>query len=297
MLSNTCRLLIFLLFAVTLNAGRALAEEDSNATLRLISYNVWYGFSRVPERKPDYLSWMKEQAPDIVSLQELNGYTDEKLAQDAKAWGHSHSALLKTRGFPTGITSRKPIDDIRRTQAGFHHGLLRAKIGDLYVYVIHLHPSNWETRVRETKLVLKDVASLPKGAKVILAGDFNTFSKHDAAYYKHGKLETFFSQRDQKNGEKNLRNGQLDYSVTDAIEAAGFTDLEHSRRNDSFVFTGSFPTKIEKPGDHGSARRLDYVFATSVLAARTTRAQTIASAKTWVLSDHLPVIVDLTLEH
>jgi hypothetical protein len=55
-------------------------KTDVNQTapgLRLISYNVWYGFTEVPERKTIWLSWMNEQGPDIVSLQELNGYTDQ----------------------------------------------------------------------------------------------------------------------------------------------------------------------------------------------------------------------------
>ena len=276
---------------------QAIADDGRSDRLRLITYNVWYGFTRVPERKPDYLRWMKDQAPDIVSLQELNGYTEEKLARDAETWGHAHSALLKTEGFPTGITSRERIEDIQRTLAGFHHGLLRAKVRGIYIYVIHLHPSNWETRTREIELILKDIASLPKETDVILAGDFNTFSSRDAQYYEHGKLEPFFSQRDEKYGERNLRDGQLDYSVIDRVAGAGLTDLEVSKRDKNFVFSGSFPTKIEKPGDHGSARRLDYVFATSELASRSIRAATIASDETWTLSDHLPVIVDFSPKH
>lgn len=294
----TCyRYLSFLVvLCLTLTPQHSQAVENESAKLRLITYNVWYGFSKVPDRKPEYLNWMKQQAPDIVSLQELNGYTEERLAKDAAAWQHPHSALLKTKGFPTGITSRYPIEEVQRTLDGFHHGLLRVKIRGLYVYVIHLHPSNWETRVHETELILQDVASLPAGSSVILAGDFNTFSSDDAKYYRHGKLEPFFQKRDQTYGEKNLRDGKLDFSVIDRFKAAGFVDLASSKRGPEFVFSGSFPTKIEKPGDHGDARRLDYVFAKPPLAKQVTRAEVIASEKTWILSDHLPVIVDFALQ-
>ncbi|MCA9130538.1 MAG: endonuclease/exonuclease/phosphatase family protein, partial [Planctomycetales bacterium] len=270
--------------------------DDSGTGFRLITYNVWYGFTQVPKRKTAYLEWIRDQAPDIVCLQELNGYTQEKLSEDASAWGHSYSVLLKTEGFPTGITSRDAIEDIQRTFDGFHHGLLRVRIRGMYVYVIHLHPSNWEARLRESVLILKDVASLPKESEVILAGDFNTFSSDDAKYYQHGQLEPFFSERDEMFSEKNLRDGQLDYSVIERFKKAGLTDLENSMRDEDFVFSGSFPTKIEKTGEDGSARRLDYVFASSGLAGRTTRAETIASEKTWTLSDHLPVIVDFMQE-
>ncbi|MEM8671881.1 MAG: endonuclease/exonuclease/phosphatase family protein [Planctomycetota bacterium] len=287
---------LLVLFAFGSFPTSAEAQESAESRIRLITYNVWYGLTRVPDRKPDYLQWMDDQKPDIVSLQELNGYTEQKLAEDAESWGHPYSALLKTNGFPTGITSREPIEDIRRTLEGFHHGLLRVRIRGIYVYVIHLHPSNWETRISEAKRIVKDIESLPAGSKVILAGDFNTFSPADATYYQHGKLEPFFRERDQKNGEKNLRDGKLDFSVIERFKNFGLIDLEESKRGPGFTFSGSFPTKIEKPGDHGSARRLDYVFANKEIAERTTRAETIASDSTWVLSDHLPVIVELSLE-
>ena len=64
---------------------------------------------------------------DAVSLQELNSYTEEKLAEDARAWGHPHSVLLKTKGFPTGITSRFRSRKSHTTFEGYHHGLLSCK--------------------------------------------------------------------------------------------------------------------------------------------------------------------------
>ena len=262
--------------------------------LRVLSYNVWYGFTKVPERKKNFLNWMKAQNPDLVSLQELNGYTADKLKADAAAWRHPHSAILKEDGFPTGITSRFPIEEVRRFREGFHHGLLRARIKGIYYYVIHLHPGNWEIRGREADLILADIAELPKDAQVALVGDFNTFSKTDERHYMKTRLEPFFAARDTKYKEKNLRDGKLDYSVIRKFTAAGLIDLEHSKRRAGYLFTGSFPTKIKKPGDHGEARRLDYVFASPSLAKRVTRVEIIADDTTWILSDHLPMIVELT---
>jgi exodeoxyribonuclease-3 len=143
--------------------------------------------------------WMNEQKPDVVSLQELNGYTDQKLAEDARRYGHSYSALLKEEGFPTGITSRYPIEDIQRIKEGFHHGLMRVSIRGIYIYVIHLHPSNWEIRKSEINQILENIEGLPTDSKVILAGDFNTFSPLDSSYYAHGRLEPFFNDRDSGN--------------------------------------------------------------------------------------------------
>lgn len=267
-------------------------EAQKSTVLRIISHNVWYGFTKVPERKDSWIAWMKEQDPDIVSLQELNEYSAEKLAEDALRYGHPYSVLLKEEGFPTGITSRFPIEDVSRIREGFHHGLLRVQIEGIYVYVIHLHPSNWNTRTIEIKLILQDMATLPKDSRIVLAGDFNTFSPLDSDFYSHNRLEAFFSERDSLYGESNLHKGQLDYSVIREVMDYGLVDLEASMRDTSFQFPGTFPTLVEKEGDHGDQRRLDYVFASGNLAEKVIRADIISNNTTLLLSDHLPVIVD-----
>jgi exodeoxyribonuclease-3 len=285
---------VFFAFFSCNTGGNEVSKGDAH--LRIISYNVWYGFTKVSERKDSWIDWMKAQDPDIVSLQELNEYTHEELATDAQSYGHRHSILLKEEGFPTGITSRYPIEDVQRIKEGFHHGLLRVKIKQIYFYVIHLHPSNWETRKSEIDLILQDIEKLPKDSKVILAGDFNTFSPLDSTYYSHRKLEPFFNERDSMYEEKNLNKGKLDYSVIQDLMDYGLVDLEASLRSSSYLFQGSFPTLVEKEGEHGDQRRLDYIFASENLAKQVIRAEIITSDTALILSDHLPVIVDLILK-
>jgi len=270
-------------------------KEDSRESIsnfRLITYNVWYGFTQVPDRKDQWIQWMQEQDPDVVSLQELNEYTPEKLAEDASKWGHQYTELLKTEGFPTGVTSRYPIEDAQRFFEGFHHGLLRVKIQDTYFYIIHLHPSNWETRNREIDWIISDIDKLPEGSAVILAGDFNTFSPDDSIYYNHGRLESFFGEMDKSYDDVNLRDGKLDYTVIEKLLDVGLIDLENKMRSEDYRFSGSFPTLIEKEGEHGDQRRLDYVFADKKTASSVIRAEVISDDTTLRLSDHLPVIID-----
>lgn len=271
-------------------------HSQSSSNFRIISYNVWYGFTTEAERKEGWLTWMKEQRPDVVSLQELNGYSPQLLAEDAESYGHGYSVLLKEDGFPTGITSRYPMDDIQKITEGFHHGLIRVRIQEIYFYVIHLHPSNWESRTREIKQILEDIEKLPPDSKIMLAGDFNTFSPLDSQYYSHGRLEPFFHERDVEFGERNLNTGKLDYAVIQEVMDFGLSDLEALSRLSSYKFTGSFPTLIEKEGEHGDQRRLDYVFASVNLAAKLVQANIIASDTTLLLSDHLPVVVDLDMD-
>jgi len=294
-LSFSFILALLLLISFSCKTGKKEPLQD-DSTLRIISYNVWYGFTRAAERKENWISWMKEQDPDLVSLQELNEYTPELLAEDAAKYGHSYSVLLKEEGFPTGITSRYPIEDIQRYSEGFHHGLLRVTIREVYYYVIHLHPSNWEIRKREIRLILADVKNLPANSKVILAGDFNTFSPLDSLYYSHGRLEPFFRDRDSLYLEKNLHKGKLDYSVIQEVMDYGLIDLAARMRKTDFIFPGSFPSLVEKEGEHGDLRRLDYVFASENLADKVTGAEIISTETSLFLSDHLPVIVDIKIK-
>ncbi len=164
---------ILLLICITSVAS----GKDDVSSLKIITHNVWYGFTKKPSpRYAEWRTWTKEQNPDIVSLQELNGYTAEKLADDANSWGHQYSELLKTDGFPTGITSRYPITDVKRVMDGMHHGLLRCRIQGIWFYVIHFHPSNFARRIEEALLLKADVQQLPEeNPRIVLAGDFNGF--------------------------------------------------------------------------------------------------------------------------
>lgn len=293
-------LLTNLLAAGLLFLGCSSAEREkparTDSNFRVITYNVWYGFTKVPDQKSKWIKWMERHKPDVISLQELNDYTPEKLTKDAASWGHDYSVLLKKEGFPTGITSRYPIQDVQRTLDGFHHGLLRVQIEGIYFYVIHLHPSNWEVRIQEIHRVLEDISGLSDDASIVLAGDFNALSRSDSVYYSAGELQQFFRQRDKEIGENNLNNGSLDYTVIDKILENSFTDTERRTRLVDYHFTGTFPTSVEKPGDHGAFRRLDYVFVSKNIEDKVVGAKIISDENTRLFSDHLPVIVDYRLD-
>ncbi|MCB0688253.1 MAG: endonuclease/exonuclease/phosphatase family protein [Saprospiraceae bacterium] len=286
---------IYLSILMVLVFGCQEKQDSKEKSLRLITHNVYYGFTKIPERKQAWLSWMAEQEPDIVSLQELNQYTPEKLQSDANHWGHTYTLLLKEEGFPTGLTSRFPIEDIHRYTEGFHHGLIRAKIKNIYLYVIHLHPSNWSFRQQEIDEILKNITELPKNSQVILAGDFNTFSPVDSIFYQHRRLEPFFEGLDQRDHANNLHNGHLDYGVIEKVLNAGLKDMEYEFRPNNYHFTGSFPSWLDTEGEHGDLRRLDYIFVSPNLLRQVQNTRIIADSSTQYLSDHLPVIMNIDL--
>ena len=284
-----------LLFLLCLLPVQLFAESDAKSSeLRVLSYNVWYGFTKQPERKKKLLEYVESLKPDVVSLQELNSYTEEKLAQDARAWGHPYSALLKTEGFPTGITSRFPIEDVSRTLEGYHHGLLSCKTGGLRVYVVHLHPGHWQIRHREVDLLTRELAKRNPAEKILLAGDFNTFSPRDREQYeKTPDIVPFFRRLDQRwKSNRNLREDKLDYTHLEKIEKAGFIDLVATKRS---RFSGTFPTKNRPGEDNGPSRRLDYFYANRSLASSCISAVCLVNEDTSYLSDHYPVLAVFSL--
>lgn len=292
--------LILVLFAIPggMTETPATTAEEPNV-IRIITHNVWYGFTKRGEpRHAEWLRWMAAQAPDVVALQELNGYTADRLAADARHWGHPHSILLKQDGFPTGVTSRYPITDVKVLRDGFHHGLLRCRSAGLWFYVVHFHPANFERRVAEAGLLEGDVRQLPEeNPRIVLAGDFNGFSPADrSSYDADPRLVPFFRMLDGRDrNARNLNDGRLDYGGIEAILTQGFVDLVAASRGPSEPFVGTFPTPLVGDEDHGTDRRLDFIFTSPNLAGSVQSVAILRDAATARLSDHYPVRAVLRL--
>jgi sugar lactone lactonase YvrE/endonuclease/exonuclease/phosphatase family metal-dependent hydrolase len=295
-MNTTARLLIVAILS-TVNLQSLAAE--SLQPLKIITHNVWYGFTKKPEpRHENWLKWMASQSPDVVSLQELNGYTSAKLASDALAWGHTYSVLLKEDGFPTGITSRYPITDVKRIREGMHHGLLRCRIRGIWFYVVHFHPSDFARRVEEAAHLQADIASLQDvEPKIVLAGDFNGFSPADREHYKRDtQLIDFFRLLDDRDKSRNLNFGKLDYGGLEAVLSQGFVDLVASYRDRNADFIGTFPSHLVNDENHGTDRRLDYIFVSANLISAVASAAIVRNEQTELLSDHIPVTATLMVE-
>ena len=288
---------LILLFAVAIAVTNTCAG-DSAASLKLVTYNVWYGFTKKPEpRHANWLKWMANQKPDVVSLQELNGYTREKLAADAGSWGHPYSVLLKEDGFPIGITSRYPITDVKRIREGMHHGLLRCRVRGVWFYVIHFHPSDFSRRIEEADWLKQDIASLPDtNPQIVLAGDFNGFSPTDRETYdRDDTLTNFFEMLDKRDKAKNLNKGRIDFGGIKAILAQGFTDLIAKSRDAHQPFVGTFPTLLVNDENHGPDRRLDYIFVSANLVDQVITSEILRDDVTETLSDHIPIMATIKI--
>ena len=79
-------LLITLIILITISIS---------AQLKVMTYNVLTGFdwNQDSTRGTELIKWVNEQKPDVLALQEMNGFTDERLAIFAKKWGHDLEAM------------------------------------------------------------------------------------------------------------------------------------------------------------------------------------------------------------
>jgi len=284
----------------TVGAWGGDAASPAPSVLRVLTHNVYMGFSKGnAQHHGRWREWVARQKPDVVALQELNGYTATKLAEDAASWGHAHSVLFKEDGFPIALTSRWPIEDVARLRDGFHHGLLRGRVRGVYIYVIHFHPSNWEHRIREAAWLAQNVATLPADdRRVILAGDFNGFSPADRTHYeKSSTLIPFFEMLDQRDPRaKNLHAGRIDYGGLQAILDQGFVDAWARLNPPDAPFIGSFPSPLVRDENHGPDRRLDYIFVSSNLANAVKNCHILRDDETALFSDHFPVMAEVELK-
>jgi len=280
--------LILLLFTVSLSAQN----------LKVISYNIWNGYEwgkdTVRERKA--VAWIDAQEADVIALQELCGFTREKLSELAESWGHPFVEILKTQGYPVGITSRKPIEVKERIFEGMHHGAMHCKTYGIDFMVIHFSPSSYKKRNEEASIILSRMSEIRKAQKYYMVlGDFNAVSPFDADYYKDKakKLESMRAKASNRNNEANLFNGELEYGTISSFLSFPFMDVVQ-RFTSGYDERISFPTQVfeERPGEgrRYNSSRIDYILTSPELAKKCVDARVLNGHETYYLSDHYPVL-------
>jgi len=264
--------LLPLILACSLSAPGA--TQEAPARLRVVSWNVLYGFNH-GRSVDEGVAWLNDQAPHVLALQELNGFTADKLAATAARYGHGHSALQKESGFAMGLTSTAPIEVLERRVDGFHHGYLHARTHGIEFFVVHF----WPGKAHEVEHVLgRARARLAAGARVAILGDFNTHSARDATFLAGKRAEPRFEE-------------------LGSLEAAGFVDVVHRFDRRALV---SCPSPITIPRwskdleeVDSKRQRIDFVLLDGELAHRARSATILRSETLDAISDHYPVVCEL----
>lgn len=297
---------LLLFFTVCFCLQTGMCQEKSN-DFKAITYNIWNGFDwgNDEERRTKLQHWMNAQTPDVVALQELCNYTPEKLREDALAWGHKYSFLLKTSGYSVGLTSKYPIEIKEKIREGMHHGALHCKTNGIDFLVVHLHPGSIKRRREEAKILSKKIEAIAKlNSKYIVLGDFNAHSPFDADLYKtDGQLMQRLRKSNKDKGlDGNLVNNELDYAVMSSFLSFPIFDVT-KKFTKGIAERGSFPGrilgKVNNESDEQLVSRLvriDYIMVSSELYVKSTGAKVHNESDNWFLSDHYPVSATFRLK-
>lgn len=269
-----------LLFALALAFASTLEARE----FKVISWNVLYGFNRGKQIDAGR-DWLARQQPDVVALQELNDFNEQKLAEVAKGWGHPYSAILKEDGFPVGLTSRTPIEVVSRIREGLWHGCLHARTAGTDFLVIHLCPGVRATRVAEMERLVPVVASILRDKRrLFVLGDFNDKSPRDIDYTNAQKILI------ERAKPLNLLEGHFSGAVVAGFMDAGLVDSAAP-----LPANFSVPTRMKPHADTAAEQamfmqRIDLVLTDPATAAEVRTVHTSQDEILSTISDHYPVI-------
>ena len=295
---------VFILFLSLLTVSPTFSQKN----FKVIAYNIWNGFDWGKDmvRRTKCINWISKQNPNVVALEELCGYTPEKLKEDAKKWGHDYSVLLKTSGYPVGLTSKYPIKIKERILEGLGHGALHCETMGIDFLVVHLNPASALKRRMEAKILLKKLEAIKsENENYVVLGDFNAHSPFDAHLYcENGSLLMKYRKNNADSVEGNLVNNSFDYAVISSFLSTGMEDVVQ-KFSSGMEEKGSYPTRVfedvqelkKEKQSVDNIERIDYVFVSPKLGASCTGAKISNGSENFFLSDHYPVVASFNLEH
>ena len=255
--------------------------------MRILQYNILNGCQDDPDRLKRLGAWLKQQAYDVVGLNELNGWNQlpgiHQLAQD---WGYPHAELFVTEGSPrfVGVLSRHPIKLAETCEVSFNHGLLHVVICGVNYLVTHLTPVDTASRERETAVLAEMVSATSQA--LVLMGDMNTLSILDHEEHATSGL-TDVLRRDPALRRKFLINDQeINYRPMQQLLEAGLTDL-----GATVQAAYSVPTAANRDKAHAARMRLDYILVNEAFLGQRSEVQVriLHNEEVDTLSDHYPV--------
>lgn len=270
-------------------AGSVAAEP-----LKVMTYNVWLGFNKMQHLNAG-VQWIASQDCDVLALQELKGFNQERLQAAAEKWGHPYAVIFDRKGgFPQGLTSKTPIEKMEQIQPENDpklRGTLHCKTAGIHFFVVHFDPRNYLRRQKEAAAVADRVKPLlGAGEQVVVLGDFNTHSPVDGELMK--TKTALLEKWREKEGQQHRAfdpSGELDFSVLQTLFDAGLVDP-------SVAPIATFPTRLhfsDASADEfeGLQQRIDFILVSDPL-----KTGTVSYPRDEVLnkiSDHYPVVLEL----
>ncbi|WDE96463.1 endonuclease/exonuclease/phosphatase family protein [Lentisphaera profundi] len=277
-----------------------LMSVASAQNIKIISYNVLYGFNH--GKSIDLgKQCLKEQQADMIALQEMKGFDQEKFAILAKSWGHEHSYFYKRQpGMPLAFSSRYPISEVKELGEGVKRGFLMLKCKGIHFIVGHMTSQKLKSRQQETQYISTYIKTLMEaGEKVVILGDFNALSPLDNERLA-SMHELINEMRNNPKKKANLNKNNFDTSIMQSYYDLGLSDVCHQVLKGKASLKGSFPSTIlekipsvEVQEQH--LRRIDFILADPATAKQAIQADIPKGGALEQISDHYPLIVEFYL--
>lgn len=249
--------------------------------MKFMTYNILKGGEG---RFAALLEIIEGQAPDVLALQECNGFDGDgqaRLTQLRRRLGMDATLATSDSGYHVALLARADRFEPLPPPAGLVRAAACAvvELGGLRLAVasLHLDPFDAGVRVRE----LQAIRAATGGAEHTLwMGDFNAISPRDVSAHRPETWQPRYRQRHAGVGV------EIDSRALAETEAAGLVDLAAHLSATPAV---TRPTRLYAHRDMPH-QRLDYLFASAALGARVKHVEVVDDAMTQMASDHLPVV-------
>lgn len=292
---------LLMAMAIVLSIGFSFSQDQQSPEVSIMTYNIWNGFDwgKDTTRRANCIDWIKSKKPDVLALQELCGYDERQLKEDALKWGHQYVQILKTTGYPTALTSNKPIQVKERAIDSFWHGLLHCKTYGIDFFIVHLSPADCHIRLNEARQITRRIKELNDDSYIIL-GDFNAHSPMDASWLEKNQSLKAKYMPAKKGKHTNLRLGEFDYSVISEFLACPSVDVCLSKIKLEEGFTFPTPALVGNYNNTSQTivqnrERIDYILTSPALAKHCSEVEIFNKSETHMLSDHYPILARFSM--
>lgn len=255
-----------------------------------------WNINSVRLREPIVLKLLKEEAPDVLCLQECKSPVNKIPTEGFAALGYTHMVANGQKGYNgVAILSRLPLEDAgRHDHAALGHARhVAARLENGVTIHNHYVPAGGDVADREVnekfgqKLdYLKDMredfrANAPQ--KSILVGDLNIAPLADDVW-------------DTKKLQKVVSHTPIEIEALEQTRQAGdWVDVTRADIPEGKLYSWwSYRARDWDAADKG--RRLDHVWATSDIASAAHSSRVVRAVRGWEKpSDHAPVFATFDL--
>lgn len=250
--------------------------------LKVVTYNLAGSEAKDMEA---FQEWAKEQAIDILALQEAQLYAED-ISKIAKKWKHKHSVSIAQDGKQFILTSRYPLKTVSSTL----DGAIKVKVKDIDFYVVQLNQDSLTHRLESAEAITADIKQANE--KTILLGHLEGYAKADSSIYAKRYREVANEDRANRDIIRQISSysRSANYDLMKLFDAAGLQD-KISERGEKEEVEGTFPSQKMGTFQPYQLYRTDYILLSENLVKQASEQQIMKDRFTHRFSNHYPVMI------